>query len=1122
MLKRGFRTAVCALALAGVVTLQPTLSDGSPATGQLPLRRERQSPTIPLTSRVSASDTSAPQGSIRRAQARADDWLDRVEFTHLSVEDGLSQSSVNAVLQDSRGFIWFGTDDGLNRYDGYQMVVYHADPVGKQGLSHNTVTALAEDRSGHLWVGTSGGLDRLKLATGSFEHFRHAEDDETSLADDGVLALSVDRRGDLWIGTGSGLDRLGPDGDGFDHYAADGADPGSLPDNHATSIYEDSLGDLWIGTWQGVARWDPGRERFRAYVLTQDQGAERGRHAVRAIVENPPGTLWVAASGSGLFRLEGDATAFEQVTVGHHEPTRPLEEHVTSLWVDASGLLWVGTNGRGLHCLDPGGKTLASYAKDPRASTSLSSNYVNAIYQSRHGVLWVGTAGGGVSTLDRDRRKFVLHQADPTEPASLGHDHVLALCGDDEGAIWVGTDGGGLDRLDPRAGTFSHFRHDREDPYSLSNNVISALHRGSDGDLWIGTWGGGIARFDREAGHFVHFQADPFDPHSLSSNWVHALHQDQDGWVWIGTTAGLERLDRDLGRFVNYWPAGGDVTAIREDADRNLWFATGSGVGKLDRASGQVTRYAPSIGSPGGVGRQQVQAIHQDGTGRIWLGTAGGLCQFDPLADAFTCYTERDGLADDVVMAIREDVRGRLWISTAGGLSRFDPTTGVFRNYDVSDGLQGYEFTHASCRGGDGTLYFGGINGLNSFDPEAIADNPFPPPVYLTSLTQDGRPRQLVASDNGFHVSRLRWPNNGFEFSFVALNYHQPEKNLYAYQLRGFDRDWNQVGAQRFGRYTNLPGGTYQLQIKASNNDGVWNEEGITVPITVVPPVWATWWFRGTALILAASAVVAGYRLRVRSVRNRSRELEALAADRTAALSRANEQLKQEMADRKRAEEALAQKAAEAAVAAERSRLARDLHDAVTQLLFSASLIAEALPAIWENNQEEGRELLAEMRRLSRGALAEMRTLLLELRPAALTETGLVDLLRQLAEAAAGRSDLNVHVTADREPELPRDVHIALYRIAQEALNNVIKHARASEATISLRVKPCQAAGGDRESVHLSIEDDGCGFDPGRTLPDHMGLAIIRERAERVGAILILESQPNQGTQLIVSWRDER
>jgi len=1122
MLRRSLRAAICTLALAGALSLRPALSDSAGASAHLPPLGGWQGPTRSANSRVLPPESSAPQGSVGGELARTDRWLDRVEFEHVSVEDGLSQSSVNVILQDSRGFMWFGTNDGLNRYDGYEMVSHHTDPLETYGIGHETVTALVEDQSGHLWIGTRGGLDRLDLVSGGFEHFQHDEDDETSLADDVVLALEVDRQGALWIGTSSGLDRLGPDRDTLAHFRADGRDPQGLPDNHVTSIYEDRSGRLWVGTWRGVARWEPKQQRFRSYRLDQDQATEQGRQAVHAIVEDARGALWVGASQSGLFRLDAGAERFQQATLTQQAGSRSSDEHVTSLWVDTSGLLWVGTNGYGLHCIDPKGNRRGSFAKDPRASTSLSSNYVNDIFQSRHGVLWIGTAGGGVSKLDRDKRKFALHQADPADPATLGHNHVLALCEDSEEGIWVGTNGGGLDQLNPHEGTFTHFRRDAEDPHSLSNDVVSALHLGRDGDLWIGTWGGGIARFDREARRFIHFQADPFDPHSLSSNWVHALHEDRDGMIWIGTTAGLERLDRNVGRFVAVWRAGGDVTAIQEDANHNLWFATGSGVGKLDRGSGQVSRYAPAATSPTEAGRQRVHAIHQDRAGRIWLGTAGGLCQLDPVGSAFTCYTERDGLADDTVMAILEDGQGQLWVSTAGGLSRFEPTTGSFRNYDVSDGLQGYEFTHATCLARDGTMYAGGINGLNSFDPSAIVDNPHAPAVHITSLTQNGRSLNLERANGGFGALRLAWPNNGFEFSFVALNYHQPEKNFYAYQLHGFDSAWNHVGTQRFGRYTNLPGGTYHLQIKASNNDGVWNEEGISVPITVVPPFWATWWFRGAGLALAASAVLTTYRLRVRAMRNRSRELEALAEDRTAALSRANELLKQEIAERRRAEEALAQRAAEAAVAAERSRLARDLHDAVTQLLFSASLIAEALPAIWENDQEEGRELLAEMRRLSRGALAEMRTLLLELRPAALTETGLVDLLRQLAEAAAGRSDLSVTVEADGEPDLPRDVHIALYRIAQEALNNVIKHARAAHATIKLRVEAEEDGEAGQTAVHLSIVDDGCGFHPHRVLPDHMGLGIIRERAERVEAMLRVESQPNQGTEVRVYWREVR
>ncbi|MBE9509064.1 MAG: hypothetical protein IMY86_13580 [Chloroflexi bacterium] len=390
------------------------------------------------------------------------------------------------------------------------------------------------------------------------------------------------------------------------------------------------------------------------------------------------------------------------------------------------------------------------------------------------------------------------------------------------------------------------------------------------------------------------------------------------------------------------------------------------------------------------------------------------------------------------------------------------------------------------------------------------------PPIVLTSLAQGGENVDVGKAIESVTDVTFDWPINFFEFEFAALSYVQPEKNRYAYMLEGLEDDWIYIGTRRFGRYTNLPSGTYTLRMKGSNNDGVWNEDGISVTITVVPPFWGTWWFRAIAVLMLAGTAVGGYRMRVRNIEARSRELENQVEERTVELSRANELLKQEIAERKRAEEALAQQAAEAAVAAERSRLARDLHDAVTQTLFSASLIAEALPNIWESDQSEGRQLLAEMRRLTRGALAEMRTLLLELRPAALVDVSLGDLLHQLAEAVVGHKDVSVTVTAEGQYDFPSDVHVALYRIAQEALNNVVKHAHATQVAISLRCFP--SASGE-EVVELCISDDGCGFDPSGVPPDHLGLGIIHERAQAIGATSTIESQPGQGTQVVVVWK---
>jgi signal transduction histidine kinase len=364
-----------------------------------------------------------------------------------------------------------------------------------------------------------------------------------------------------------------------------------------------------------------------------------------------------------------------------------------------------------------------------------------------------------------------------------------------------------------------------------------------------------------------------------------------------------------------------------------------------------------------------------------------------------------------------------------------------------------------------------------------------------------------VAPENVTAIA-LRWPDNTFEFSFAALSYSQPERNQHAYMLEGFDRGWVQG---RTGRYTNLPGGSYTLRLKGSNDDGLWNEEGVSIPVTVVPPLWGRWWFWGIVALIGSGSAYGGYRLRVRRLEARGRALE--------------QRVEHEIAQRMQVEEALRQSETERAVAAERSRLARELHDAVTQTLFSASLIAEALPTLWERNREMGREHLAMLRQMSRGALAEMRTLLLELRPAALVETSLEDLLRQLGEAVTGRTGVPVSVEVKGTCALPPDVHVALYRIAQEALNNVVKHAQASHVAARLACSASSSSGlqagtGVEAQVELVVRDDGRGFVPEAVSAEHMGLSIMRERAEAVGARLRVESLPGQGTCLTVLWSE--
>jgi signal transduction histidine kinase len=421
----------------------------------------------------------------------------------------------------------------------------------------------------------------------------------------------------------------------------------------------------------------------------------------------------------------------------------------------------------------------------------------------------------------------------------------------------------------------------------------------------------------------------------------------------------------------------------------------------------------------------------------------------------------------------------------------------------------------------EGELFFGGANGFNAFFPENIVPNPLVPPVVITQVSLFNQPirTDLPAGDQ----MTFSYNENFLSFDFVALDYTDPGQNQFAYQMVGLDPDWVQAGNRRHADYPNLRPGEYTFQVTGSNNDGIWNEAGASVTITIRPPFWETPWFIGLVIATLIGAGYGAYRYRVRSLRDRSLKLEKEVAERTTELQSANLQLEQEIAERERAEQALAEKAAEAAVTEERNRLARELHDAVTQTLFSASLLAEALPVSWENDSEEGRQLLAEIRQLSRGALAEMRTLLHELRPTSIAETPLSELLRQLAESVTGREGVPVGLQINCQCDLPDDLHVALYRIAQESLNNIVKHARATEVSLRLDCSKCEAEGDTSlvaRKISLSVEDNGRGFDFDKHVEESMGLGIMRERAESVGAVLKINSQPGGGTQTEVVWED--
>lgn len=1055
-----------------------------------------------------------------------------LRFETLSLEDGLSQNAVLDLMQDRQGYLWVATQDGLNRYDGYAFTVYKNDPDDTNSLSLNSVLKLHEDRSGAIWVGTwGGGLNRLDPQTNQITRFRSDPADPDSLSNDTVAAIWQDTDGYLWIGTmGGGLSRFDPATSTFHAYRHDPKNPNSIGSDFISAIYQDPAGILWLGTGgfgtagAGLDRFDSGTGEFRHYRHDPGDATTLTSDTISTVYPDGTGKLWVGTGGfslpgAGLNLFDPETSRVERILHDENDPDSLSSDTVMRILTDSQGQTWFGTWGGGLDLLHRDGDELEfiHHRNDPYEPSSLSADIVWSLLEDRSGVLWTGTINGGLAKMNPEMQRFGLFRNHPSQPDSLSFDVIGSFFEERQGGLWIGTWGGGLNLFDRTSGRFTHYVHDSQDPGSLKEDTVSAVYEDDEGSIWVGTFAG-LDRFDRQTGKFAHFVHNSADPESLVNDSVYSLLPAGDGRMWVATLGGLDLYNPATGVFTHFRHDPKDAASLPDDAITELYITPGGvlwvgtwhgGMAYLDpeewaESRARFVRYAHEPDVPTSLSDNGVWAIHEDRSGAIWAGTQAGLNRLDPQTGKFTHYLEKDGLPNSSVTCIQEDESGNLWLSTNNGLVRLNPILMRFRTYDVTNGLQSNEFDSGAClRSRNGELYFGGVRGFNAFLPAAIQDNPNPPPVVLSGFRVFNRPTPVDLSGRTPIV--LSYEQNFIAFEFAALDFHAPQKNRYAYRLEGFDTDWVDAGDRRYASYTNLPGGDYTFRVRGSNNDGLWNEAGIALPLHVSPPLWQTWWFRASAILLMVGLLFGGYRWRVHEVRVQNRKLEQTVALQTA-------ELRREIEQRRQAEEALAHKAADEAVAAERTRLARDLHDAVTQTLFSASLIAEVLPDLYTSSPDEGRRSTEELRQLTRGALAEMRTLLLELRPSAVMQARLEDLIRQLIEATIGRARLPVQFHDEGQRPLPDDVKVAVYRIAQESLNNIVKYAKASQVTVDLR----QTAKG----VRLMVGDDGVGFDPATVGSGHFGQKIMRERAEGIGARLSVHSEVGEGTMVTVIWID--
>ena len=834
-----------------------------------------------------------------------------IRFNRIGLEDGLVQVSAKAMIQDSRGFIWIGTEAGLHRYDGHSFRVYAPVPFDTTSLSNGNINGVAEAANGDLWVTTAGsGLNRLDPATGRAVHFRHDPSDSSSIASDMLGSVFEARNGDLWVAsTSSGVSRMRAGTDGvFEHYRHDPEDTLSLSSDLPALITEDANGYIWVGGVNGVNRIDPESGSIRRYLAAsaivdshdQPNGVYGAYH-----FEAWPGVVWLATT-NGIVRLDPQTGAHERYLVtpndgAYIDPVNRLAR--LAIDPDDPEVIWAVGASAGVVRFDTRSGTFDMYKHDPRDPHSLSSQYVIALLADRSGTMWAGTLDSGINVFNSKAVDFKHIRHNPDDAQSLAPGHVFTMFEDRSGSLWVstlrGTNDNFLTHFDAATGRIVRYSPDDNGP-SISSGYISTLVDDSSGRIWVSVYGvdGALFSIDPSTGVVRRYAAPPEDDYSHLPYALLPTRADPD-ILWVAMVNGLRRFDTRTGTYerVPLVMDGYDheqlglralyETAPAGDLPGGLWATVGTvdqgfiGLGRVENGKiTLMTRHDPRDTTT--ISSNEIFHIAERAQepGVLWLATTGGLNRYDIRTGKTRHYTTAHGLPNNVVYGILEDDAGLLWMSTNNGISSFDPETETFHNYGLSDGLMALEYNGlAYTRGRDGILYFGNATGVTAFAPRDLSTNDIAPQVAITGLRifneevvpGPGSPLEAALSET--KEITLPYDRNEISFEFVALHYSNPGKNLYAYRLEGYDKDWIETTAEhRSATYTNLRPGRYRFRVKAANPNGVWNEEGASIGVVITPPWWRTAWAYLLYVIVAALVVYGVGRLHRRHLSKKEAE----------------------------------------------------------------------------------------------------------------------------------------------------------------------------------------------------------------------------------------------------------
>jgi len=1008
-------------------------------------------------------------------------------FEHLTISDGLSENSVISIYQDNRGFLWFGTIGGLNRYDGYTFKVFKNDPKDSLSIGGNYIVVVKEDNEGTLWVGTyQGGLNRFVRETETFVRYGNVEGQLQGLADNSAISLLHDSQDRFWVGTvKGGLNLLNRETGTAVTFKMNRKDSTSIGGNIVNCLAEDKSGTIWVGSSHHYPSGnvhtlnrlnsldqlapDSINAQFTRYLHDPEDDQSLNNSSLSTILLDPldENSLWIGTRHAGIGKFNIDDGTFLRYLHNPQVNSSLSNNKVYNMFFDRSNRLWIGTFGGGLNLMHNDDQSFFTYRHQKENPASINDDKVISITQDNSGNLWLGTHKAGINKLNFQSNQFRHFGPGAEATVELNSSFASAIYEDSNEDIWIGTQKG-LNKYTIDTPHTQYWEHDPADPSTLTHNWVYAIEEDNRGNFWVGTYGGGLNLMDKKTGRFKKFVHDKNNPNSLRDNDVLSL-KSQGDFLWIGTRGGgLSRLDLNTLMFKNYSQDSKDLTKISDnivrdiliDKDGIFWLATSGGLNRFDSATERFTQFKHDEQHPESINNDLVITLLEYSNDEIWVGTINGLDRFNKERQTF----ERiNGLPNNVIHTIVKDKSGSIWLSTNGGICQFIPETRSFKNYTVDDGLSTNEFNqNVALLSSKGEVFFGGPQGLVSFFPDSLKDNHFKPPVVLTNFLLFNQPVELSTMEKPTPLTKaisevqditLSWEDKVFSFEFAGLDFTNPKKNDYAYMMEGFDDNWIPAEKRRFATYTNLDPGEYLFRVKASNNTRNWNEQGKSLKITIQPPYWETWWFR---LLVVLTAVV------IPLLIYRNHVMNLLALERL------------------------------------RVRIASDLHDDIGGTLNAIVMQSELLKSgLQADKIPERVDKIGIMGREATRMLSDV-VWSIDSRNDSLGD--LVDHIKDFVDLMFSKQNIELSYKIEGlnlQKSVDINLRQNLYLISKEAISNIAKYAEADKVDISLI--------NTSESFTMCISDNGKGDSDSTRRTGH-GLRNMELRAERLNGTVTFQN----------------